>query len=249
MKRLVYVVVLMLALGCADDEGNPVAVTGGGSEAGAAGQGGVVEGGAAGEGGVVEAGVAGEGGVVEGGAAGEGGVVEAGTAGEGGMVEGGAAGEGGAVEAGTAGEGGTVEGGTAGTPSTVPDECNEQFANQGTEGACLNDNDKITLCDVEDSIDDIMQACSTEECGSLLFADNSVGGELATCARDCIIAETDFSAGCSSCFGEILACTMRECSAQAIGAISGDRTALEACVAEKCDDDFSACAGVSLNDR
>ena len=248
MKRLVYVVVLMLALGCADDETSSAVVAGGGSEAGAAGQGGVVEGGAAGEGGLVEAGTAGEAGLVEAGTAGEGGLVEAGTAGEGGAIEAGTAGEGGAVEAGTAGEGGAVEGGSAGTPSNVPAECNEQFANQGTEGACLNDNDKIVLCALEDSIDDIMQTCGTGDCITQI-GDTSVCGGLANCGRECMMAQTDFSDQCSSCFGEILACTMRECGGEALGAISGDRTALEACVAENCDDDFSACAGVSLNDR
>jgi hypothetical protein len=244
MKRLVSIVVLMLVLGCADDEGGTAAANGG-SEAGAAG---MTEAGTTGQGGMVEAGTAGQGGVVEGGTAGEGGVVEAGTAGEGGVVEAGTAGEGGAVEAGTAGEGGMVEGGSAGTPSNVPPECNEQFAGQGTDGACLNDDDKIVLCALEDTIDDIMETCGTGDCIGQI-GDTSVGGGLATCGRDCMIAETNFSDGCSSCFGEILACTMRECGVQALGAISGDRTELEACVAENCDDDFSACAGVSLNDR
>ena len=239
----------MLAFGCAADEGSTAVEASGGNEAGAVGQGGATEAGTTGQGGMVEAGTAGEGGAVEAGIAGDGGAVEAGTAGEGGAVEAGTAGEGGAVEAGTAGEGGAAgEGGSAGTQSNVPAECNEQFSGQGTDGACLNDNDKIVLCALEETIDDIMQTCGTGNCIGQI-GDTSVGGGLATCGRDCMMTETDFSDGCSSCFGEILACTMRECGAQAIGAISGDRTELEACVAANCDDDFSACAGVSLNDR
>jgi hypothetical protein len=132
--------------------------------------------------------------------------------------------------------------------STVPAECSERFPNASSTGACVNDADKIALCDVESSIDDIMQACGTGSCIGQI-GDTSVGGALAVCGRDCVSAETDFSDECASCFGEILACTMRECGAEALGAIGGDRTALEACVAEKCDGDFSTCAGVSLNDR
>lgn len=251
MRTVFYVAVALFAFACADDETGSTGIAGGAGGEPVAGSAGA--GGAAGE-----AGMAGEGGSAggEAGAAGEGGVAgETGMAGEGGSAgsEAGAAGDGGSAGetgmAGAAGESGSAgAAGEGGSMSTVPDECNDSFAGSNPAGACMNDADKIVLCDIESSIDDIMEACGTGSCIGQI-GDTSEGGGLAVCGRDCMTAETDFSDECASCFGEILACTMRECGVEALGAISGDRTELEACVAEKCDGDFSTCAGVSLNDR
>ena len=93
-----------------------------------------------------------------------------------------------------------------------------------------------------------MQSCGQGSCiGSI--TDTAAGGSFAQCGATCIEEQTDFSSSCSGCFGEILACTMRECGTEALGSLTGNRDALDACIAEKCDDDFSACAGISLNDR
>ena len=232
MKLLVILCAFLLAFGCgSDDETTTVAQVGG--EAGA--------GGAAGEAGPAgipaSIGQAGSGGESEAGTPGEAGAVgEAGVAGDAG--EAGAAGD--APEAGAAGE--------AESMSNVPAECEAFFANAAAEGACLGDDDKIALCAVEDTIDTIIEDCGRGTCIASI-GDTSSGGGLAQCGTECVAMQTDFSNECASCFGETLACTMRECGAEALGAITGNREALEACVAEKCDGEFSQCAGVSLNDR
>ena len=132
--------------------------------------------------------------------------------------------------------------------SNVPAECAERFVNAAASGACLSDNDKIALCDVEDTIDTIIQECGTGACIGQI-GDTSAGGGLSQCGATCVEEQTDFSNECAACFGETLACTMRECGAEALGSITGNVEALEACVAEKCDGSFSTCAGISLNDR
>ena len=233
MKLLVILCASLLAFGCgSDDETTTVAQVGG--EVGAGGAAG--ETGAAGSPATI--GQAGSGGEAEAGTSGS----EAGSVGEAGVA--GNAGEAGAAgETGEAGEAGETE-----TMSNVPAECEAFFANAAAEGACLSDEDKIALCAVEDTIDTIMEECGSMTCVGDALA-SMPGGDFSVCSTGCIEMQTDFSNGCATCFGETLACTMRECGAQALGALTGNREALEACVAEKCDGTFSQCAGVSLADR
>ena len=165
--------------------------------------------------------------------------VAAGTAGQGGSA--GQAGAGGAAgEAGAGGAGGATN------------ACEDRFANASATGACISESDRNVLCEVEAQIDDIMQNCALGSCLTSA-ADSSEGGTLATCGAECVAQETEFSTECAGCFGEILACTMRECFNQATAVQFGDseenQAALTECLGANCDDAFKSCAGVSLNDR
>ena len=125
----------------------------------------------------------------------------------------------------------------------MPAECEARFTSQDPNGACVSDDDKIELCGLEERIDTVMQTCGMTNCITQI-GDTSEGGALAQCGTDCVSEQTQLSDGCSGCFGNVLACTMRECGAEALGSIGGDTAALDACVEANCGDSFSACAGI-----
>ena len=130
-----------------------------------------------------------------------------------------------------------------GQESTLPAECAASYVNARDTGACLSDMDKLALCNVADTIDETMQTCAQSTCIANAL-DSAPGGAFSQCAAGCVQEQAGFSTDCSACFGDISACTLANC----IGSIANP-DALNACIAENCDEAFAACAGISLNDR
>lgn len=98
------------------------------------------------------------------------------------------------------------------------------------DGACTNREDLATLAasrDLEDAIGTCARSCIR-------------GGE--ACATPCIEEETGLSTECSTCFGQIIECTINNCALQCI---SPSNPACTRCQADNCQPAFVECSGVT----
>jgi len=99
-----------------------------------------------------------------------------------------------------------------------------------SNGACDNSADAARFVAIESTLESKIQTCVFE-----------CLGQGSTCAATCVERETELSAGCSGCFGEVIACTIANCALQCINASSPGCTT---CRDTNCTPAFETCAGI-----
>jgi len=93
-------------------------------------------------------------------------------------------------------------------------------------GACLGDADVAILAQ---GVGDTPKACGTQ-----CFATTDP-----TCSATCVAKKTGLSAGCSSCWGDVINCGIEKCLSPCL--VGGQ--ACTDCTAQKCDPAFHVCSG------
>ncbi|MFT5991123.1 MAG: hypothetical protein ACJA1R_000081 [Flavobacteriales bacterium] len=103
----------------------------------------------------------------------------------------------------------------------------------GGEGACTNDEDAAILGDID-------LTALAFSCGLGCFADP----DPASCAAECVEADTGLSSGCSDCAGDVVSCGSTTCLFDCIG--GADSPTCIGCIADNCAAGFEECAGVDF---
>jgi hypothetical protein len=128
------------------------------------------------------------------------------------------------------------------------DEGNDgKGGNNGTGGSPPVDNvscdpDAATTCQNE-------MDCPFVADGSVRVAAQTCGGgeclasEDEDCARDCILAELDISAGCAGCYADFVNCTIAQCLAPCIAGADSEGC-LDCQETSGCRPDFDDCSGL-----
>jgi hypothetical protein len=125
----------------------------------------------------------------------------------------------------------TIADTTEPTPDVVPDTTTPETTPDTTSaGACDNTADNTTLAGLAATLEAKIQTCAFE-----------CLGQGAACATTCIQRETALSSGCSTCFGEVIACTISNCALQCLDASSAGCTT---CRDTNCTPAFETCAGI-----
>jgi len=98
------------------------------------------------------------------------------------------------------------------------------------EGACLNDVDEAALADKEAAV------AAASQCAL------SCLGDAPSCTTDCAQDALGLTAGCASCVGDVMGCTISNCVAQC--AVDPASAACLSCIAANCGETFTECSGL-----
>jgi hypothetical protein len=95
-------------------------------------------------------------------------------------------------------------------------------------GACTNGGDQKIL--KEKNVEQIVGQC----------AKDNLGAQPGT--KNCIKMKTGLSDGCTTCFSDVVDCTVQKCLAQCL---NGDSPACKMCREQNCLPAFKTCSGLS----